>query len=126
MQSFSQTLMRLDQLTQAGWGDAADYFCEEDKIYGTAELMVPAVVKPQTDKVAAAPAPPTFGDDMENLDIITRKSEIPQGTSQPGGSYIFSRSRDPQSHKHRPSLPADNAPNSSPINQANPVWPTNF
>jgi len=53
--------MRLDELTQPGWGDAADYFHERDMMYGTTERKVPAVVKPQTDTTAATPSPTTFG-----------------------------------------------------------------
>jgi len=38
--------------------------------YGTSESMVPAVVKPQKDDNPAAPAPTTFGEHMECLDIV--------------------------------------------------------
>jgi hypothetical protein len=44
MERFQQNQMKLDELTQPGWEDAADYFCERDKKYGTTELRVPAVV----------------------------------------------------------------------------------
>jgi len=44
MESFRQTQMKLDELTQPGWEDAADYFREQDNKYGTSELRVPAVV----------------------------------------------------------------------------------
>jgi len=43
MESFRQNQMRLDELTQPGCGDAANYFCERDMKYGTADLKVPAV-----------------------------------------------------------------------------------
>jgi len=46
MERFRQKQMKLDELTQLGWEDAADYFCERDKKYGTFELRVPAVVQP--------------------------------------------------------------------------------
>jgi len=46
MERFRQKQMKLDELTQLGWEDAADYFCERDKKYGTFELGVPAVVQP--------------------------------------------------------------------------------
>jgi hypothetical protein len=36
MVSFRQKQMRLDELTQPGWGDAANYFRESDMRYGTA------------------------------------------------------------------------------------------
>ena len=61
MESFQQKQMRLDELTQPGWGDAANYFRERDMKYGTTELKVLAVVNPQTDMTAATPSPTTFG-----------------------------------------------------------------
>jgi len=51
-------------LTQPGWGDPADYIHERDEKYGTTELKVPAVVKPQRDQNVVAPAPSTFGELM--------------------------------------------------------------
>jgi len=44
--------MKLDELRQPGWEDAADNFRERDKKYGTAESSVPVVVQPQTDDEA--------------------------------------------------------------------------
>jgi hypothetical protein len=35
MESFRQMQMKLDELTQPGWEDAADYFREHDTKYGT-------------------------------------------------------------------------------------------
>jgi len=40
MERFWQKQMHLDELTQLGWDDAADYFREGDEKYSTAELMV--------------------------------------------------------------------------------------
>jgi len=48
MESYRQQQIKLDELIQPGWEDSADYFREPDKKYGTTELMVPAVVQPQT------------------------------------------------------------------------------
>jgi len=56
--------MKLDQLTQLGWEDAADYIREREKKYGTSELRVPAVLKPQPDQDVAVPAPTSFGELM--------------------------------------------------------------
>jgi len=61
MERFREKQIKLDELTQPGWGDAADYFRERDKRYGTTELKVLAVVKSHMDKDAANPAPSTFG-----------------------------------------------------------------
>jgi hypothetical protein len=49
MESFRQKKMKLDELTQPGWEDAADDFCEQDEKCGTAEFRVPVDVQPQTD-----------------------------------------------------------------------------
>ena len=71
MESFRQTLMRLDELMQPGWGDTANSFRERDTKYRMTELKVPAVVKPQTDTTAATPSPTTFGELMQVLEIVT-------------------------------------------------------
>jgi len=80
--------MKLDELTQPGWEDAADYFREQDKKFGKAELWVPVVVQPQTDDDTPAPPLTTFGELMERLDIVPGISQMPQGTSRPGSSHI--------------------------------------
>jgi len=78
VESFRQKQMNLDELTQPGWEDAADYFRERDKKYGTAELRVLVVVQPQTDDDASAPPPTTFGELMDRLDIVPGISQMPQ------------------------------------------------
>jgi len=70
MESFRQEQMRLDELTQQGWGDAANYFRERDMRYGTAKLKVPAVVKPQIDTTTATPSPITVGEHMQTPEIV--------------------------------------------------------
>jgi hypothetical protein len=52
--------MKLDELTQPAWEDAADYFSERFKKYGKSELRVPAVSQPQTDDDAMVKAQTTF------------------------------------------------------------------
>jgi hypothetical protein len=81
MESFRQKQMKLDELTQPGWDDAANYFRERDKKYSISELRVPAVVQPLTNDDAPAPPPSTFGELMESLDIVPRIAQRPQGTS---------------------------------------------
>jgi len=44
MERFRQKQMKLDELCQDGWEDAAEYFGQWDKKYSTAELRVPAVI----------------------------------------------------------------------------------
>jgi len=54
MERFRQKQMRLDELTQLDWRVVAEYFCKRDIKYGTTELTVQAVVRPQTDPTASA------------------------------------------------------------------------
>jgi len=86
LESLWQMQMRLDKLTQRGWGDSADSFCERDIKYGMTKLKVPAVVKPKTDMTAATPSPTTFGKLMQTLDIVPGQSQMPQVMSRPGCS----------------------------------------
>jgi len=90
---------------QPGRGDdAADYFCERDMQYGRDELKDLAVGKPQTEKVAAADPPTTFGDFMETHSNVPGRSQVLQLTSRPGCSQMRLGSRKPQSHKRKASL----------------------
>jgi len=43
---FWQNQIKLEELTQPRWGDAADYFHHRHQTYCTFECRVPAVVKP--------------------------------------------------------------------------------
>jgi len=61
MESFRQKQMRSDELTHPGWGDAVNYIHGREMKYGTAELNVPAVVKPQIVMTAATPSSGTSG-----------------------------------------------------------------
>jgi len=88
MESFRQKQMRLDELTQPGWGDAANNFRERDMRYGTAELMVPAVVKPQIDSTTATPSPISIGEHMQTPEIVRGRSAMPAVTSRPGSSQM--------------------------------------
>jgi len=88
IERFWQKQIKLDELIQPGWGDAADYFRGRDKKYGMSELKVTAIIKSQTDHVAAAPSPTTFGELLETLDIVPGISPMPQYTSRPGSSHM--------------------------------------
>jgi hypothetical protein len=70
LERFRQKQLKLDELTQLGWEDAADYFSQQDKKHRTSKLTVPAVVQPQTNVDAPAPPPTTFGELMESLEIV--------------------------------------------------------
>lgn len=78
----------LDELTEPGWRNVANYFHQRCMKYGMPELMVPAIVKPQIDTTASRPLPTTFGELMQTLDIRPGQSQMPQGTCQPGGSQM--------------------------------------
>jgi len=96
MESFWQKQLWLDELTQPGWVDAADYFRERDMKYGMTELKIPAVGKPQEDWTAATPSPTTFGELMQALDIVPGQSQMPQVMSRQGTSQMRVGSEKPE------------------------------
>jgi len=123
LERFWQKQMKLDELTQPGWGDAADYFRERDMKYGTSELKVPAIIKSQTDHVAAAPSPTTFGEQLGTLDIIPGILRMPQCTSRPGSSHMRVGSARPKSPERISSIPPGAESDSSLMTYATPVQP---
>jgi len=118
VERFWQKQMKLDKFTQPGCRDAANNHCERDKMYGTAELRVPAVFKRQMDYVTAVPALTTFAEKMEPLEIVPGISQIPQETSQWGCCQMKLWSGNPQSYKWKASLMPGGVPDSSPIHKA--------
>jgi len=98
MENIRQQQMKVDQLRPPGCGHAADYFRETDRKYSTFEWRVPAVVKLQTDDDVAAPAPTTFRELIECLDIIPAIWQLPQGTFRAGGGHIRLCCEKPQSN----------------------------
>jgi len=123
MEKFWPKQMKLAELTQPGWGDAADYFPEIDTKYGTSELKVPAIIKSQTDHVAAAPSPTTFGELLETLDIVPGISPMPQCISQPGSSHMRVGSGKPKSPERISSFPPGVESDPSLMMYATPVQP---
>jgi len=97
-----------------------------DKKYGTTELRVPAVVQPQTNDDTPARPPATFGELMENFDIVPGILQRPQGTSQPGSSHIRLGSVKPESKSSIPSGEPAAEPDSSMLLEAKPVESVNF
>jgi len=95
MEAFQQKQMTLDELTQPGWEDSADYFRERDEKCGTSKLRVLTVVQQQTYDDAPAPPPTTFGGLMESVDIVPRIWQSDQGTPLPGSSHVRPRSVKP-------------------------------
>ena len=70
IERFWQKQMQLDALRQPRWEDAADYFRERNKKYGTSELTVPAILQPPTDDDASATSPTIFEEHMECREIV--------------------------------------------------------
>jgi len=103
--------------------ETANYFFVRDMKYGTSELKVPAVVKPQIDMTAATPSATTFGELVQTLHIVHRQSQMPAVTSQPGSSQMKLGSEKPQPHKFIMVLSPNMAPSSTPIQNAKPVEP---
>jgi len=126
MERFRQKQMKLDELTQPGWEDAADYFREREKKYGTTKLRVPAVVQPQTIDDDPEPPSATFGELMESLDIVPGISQRTQRTSRPGRSHNRLGSVKPQYKSSIPSREPAAEPDSSMLLKAKPVEPLSF
>jgi len=126
MERFRQKQMKLDELTQLGWDDAADYIHEWDMKYGSTNLRVPAVVQPRTNDDALAPTPATFGELMESLDIVPRISQRLQGTSRTRSSHIRLGSVKPQTKPSICSGEPSAEPDSSMLLKAKPVEPVSF
>ena len=126
MERCQQNEIKLDELTQLGWEDVANYFRKTDNKYGTSELIVPAIVQPQTDDDAAAPAPTTFGELMECLDIVPGISQMPQGTSRPGSSHMRLGSMKPHSNTSISGLEPTAERDMSPLVKAKPDEPVSF
>jgi len=101
--------MKLAELSQPGRGDAADYFGETEKNYGTTKLKVAAVVLPQMADDAAPSESTTVGKPMETLDSIPGKWQLLQLTFRPGSSHMRLGSGIPQIHKCIKSLLSDAA-----------------
>jgi len=126
MGRFPHKHMHLHELRQPGWGDTANYFRERDEQYGTSIFMVFAVVKLQMNVDWAAPAPPTFGELMECLDIVPGISLMLQGTSRPGCGHIKLSAGQPQSNRGIAGLECAMEANSSHIHKAKPIQPVSF
>jgi len=126
VESFWQKLMKLDEPMQPGWGDAAAYFHERDMKYGRTELMVPAVVKPQTDTTAATPSPTPFAELMQVLDIVPGQSQMPQVKSRQESSQMRLGLENPQADNHIVSLMPDGLLDSSQMEIGIPVQPVSF
>jgi hypothetical protein len=126
MEIFRQKQMRIDTLTQPGCRDAANYFCEGDVKYGTAELKVPVVVKPQIDMTGAIPSSITVAEHVQTPEIVRGQSEMPAVTSRPECSQQRMGLKQPQFHKSIPVLSPGTATDSMLRQDANRVEPVIF
>jgi len=126
MERFRQKKMMLDNVTPPVWGDAAKSFHWTDRKYGTTEVRVPAVIKPPTNDDAAAPAPASFRELMECLDIFPGISQILQGTSRSWSCHIRLGSGEPESNTGIAGLAPAMGPDASHILKAKSVEPASF
>jgi hypothetical protein len=120
MERFRLKQIKLVELTQPGWEDAADYFRPRDKKHGTSELQVPVVVQPRTNDDPPPHPLKTFAEIMQSLDSVPGISE---GTSRPRSSAIKLGSVKPQSKLRIPSGEPAAELGSSPLLKAKPVAP---
>jgi len=121
MESFRQKQMRLEELTEPGWGDMVDYFQERVMKYGKPELAVPAVVKTQTDMTAPTLSPTTFGEVMQTLDIVPGQSQMLPVMSWLERCEMRLGSENPQALSDIAHSMSDLVPNSSRMEIAKPV-----
>jgi len=126
MESFRQKQMRLDEPTQWGGGNGADYFHEGDMKYRTTELKVPAVVKLQTDLTAATPSTATLEELMQAFNIVPRKSQMWQVPSGQGSSQMRLSLVKPQSDNHIVPPMRTVVPDLSQTETSNPIQPVSF
>jgi len=126
MESFRPNQIRLHILMQPGWGEAADYFCERYTKYGTTELIVPAVVEPQTDTTPVTPSPTTFAELLQGYDIVLGQSQMPRVTSPHGSSQMRLGSEIRQADNIIVSLMPDAVPNWLQRVIATPAQPVSF
>jgi len=126
LERFQQKQMKLDELTQPRWEDATDYLRERFMMYRISELRVPAIIQPQTDDDAAAPAPITFGELMESLEIVHGILQIPQGTSGLESNQIRLGLVKPQSNMSISGLELATEHETSPLLKLKSVEPVSF
>jgi len=93
MEWFRQKQINLDILTQPGSGEAANYFRESNEMYGNNQSKVPAVSQSQWEDDATCSVPTTFGEQMETIDTVPRKLQMPQVVLATVPGYGWNRNR---------------------------------
>lgn len=78
--------------------------------YGTTDLKVWEVVKPQTGMTAPTPSLTTFREFIHTLEIIAEQLHMPQHTSQLGSSPMRMGPEKPQAQSHIAHLMPDGLP----------------
>jgi len=126
MERFRQKQIKLDELTQWGCGDGADYWHERDEKYGTTEFKVPGVVQSQMEEDATCSVLTTFDEPLERLDRVPGKLQMPLVTSWTGCSQMRLGLRKPQTHEGIPSFPPAPAPDASLIQIPKHVEPLSY
>jgi hypothetical protein len=91
--------------------------------YWTAELNVPAVVKPQIDTTAAIPSPITVGEHMQTPEIVHGQSEMAAVTAWPGSGQMGLGSEKSRSRKVIPVLSPGMVTDLMLIQDGNPLEP---
>jgi hypothetical protein len=117
-ESFRPKQMRLDTMTQPGWGDTSNNFRGRDVKYGTAELNLPAVVKTKINMTAASASPTTTGEHTLTLDIVRGQLVMLAVTSRPGSTQTRLGFEKPQRIKLIPVLSPDAETDLTPIQDA--------
>jgi len=81
MECFRQMQMKIEELTQPRRGEVANYLRDRHKKYEMTDMMVPAVIQLQKQDDGASSSRSTFGDSMQTLHTVPRKSEMRHMTS---------------------------------------------
>jgi len=107
-----QKQMRVDELTEPGCEEVADYIHQRYWNYRNSKVKELAVVQPQTNDDAAALATSKFGELMECHDIDQGILQMPQRTFRPGCSHISIGAVKPQPNTSMSVLVPATMPNS--------------
>ena len=123
IESFRHKPFSLQNLTYPECGNPADSVCEREMKYGTTQLMVPVVVKLQTDITAATPSPISFENLMQTRDMVPGRFEMPPLTLRPRRSQLRLCSERPDADSNIVSLASNPVLDSSQIVIAKPGQP---
>jgi hypothetical protein len=126
MESIRQKQVWCNELMQPGWGDAANFFRENDMKYGTAELNVRGAVNYQIDIIAVPRSTTPFEEPTQTVEIVRGQSHMPPVTSGHGRRHMRLGSVKPQSDSCIRLLSAVTQSDLTLIPNMKPVEPTSF